>query len=290
MNKTAYQSSIQHAINYIKSVTKNENNQSVFTIYGGNANTQGCVLEGLVVADREGLLNDHYNAPHAANPYDYLLTWQLDDGSFKAMNYDANYQPIGVGYNNMATRDGILALGTYKNGSVFDKAKRDYDKTKHPTKNYQLTNGNKTTITKGQSFIFTTDIPQKGIQSISVDGNEIDRSYYIINQTITLNANYLNTLALGQHTIVISALDGKASGTFTLIAPQEEVKKPVQPVQEVKQPIKKAPSTTPVKQEKKVVKSYKVVDTSDSTDIELYVLLVILTGLGIVLLRRYRHV
>ncbi|MEE3308914.1 sortase B protein-sorting domain-containing protein, partial [Sharpea azabuensis] len=81
-----------------------------------------------------------------------------------------------------------------------------------------------------------------------------------------------------------------ASGTFTLIAPQEEVKKPVQPVQEVKQPIKKAPSTTPVKQEKKVVKSHKVVDTSDSTDIELYVLLVILTGLGIVLLRRYRHV
>ena len=290
VNKTAYQSSIQHAINYIKSVTKNENNQSVFTIYGGNANTQGCVLEGLVVADREGLLNDHYNAPHAANPYDYLLTWQLDDGSFKAMNYDANYQPIGVGYNNMATRDGILALGTYKNGSVFDKAKRDYDKTKHPTKNYQLTNGNKTTITKGQSFIFTTDIPQKSIQSISVDGNEIDRSYYTVNQTITLNANYLNTLALGQHTIVISALDGKASGTFTLIAPQEEVKKPVQPVQEVKQPIKKAPSTTPVKQEKKVVKSHKVVDTSDSTDIELYVLLVILTGLGIVLLRRYRHV
>ena len=43
-----------------------------------------------------------------------------------------------------------------------------------------------TTFTKGQSFIFTTDIPQKGIQSISVDGNEIDRSYYIINQTKTI--------------------------------------------------------------------------------------------------------
>lgn len=287
VNKTAYQSSIAHAIDYIKSVTKNENNQTVFTIYGGNANTQGCVLEGLVVADREGLLNDHYNAPNAANPYDYLLTWQLDDGSFKAMNYDANYQPIGVGYNNMATRDGILALGTYKNGSVFDKAKRDYDKTLHPIKNYQLTNGNKATITKGQSYTLSTDISQANIQSISVDGKQLDRSYYTVNKTITLSANYLNTLALGQHTIVISALDGKASGTFTLIASQEEVKKPVQ---EVNQPIKKATSTTPVKQEKKVAKRHKAVDTSDSTDIKLYVLLVILTGLGIVLLRRYRHV
>lgn len=287
VNKTAYQSSIAHAIAYIKSVTKNENNQTVFTIYGGNANTQGCVLEGLVVADREGLFNDCYNAPNAANPYDYLLTWQLDDGSFKAMNYDANYQPIGVGYNNMATRDGILALGTYKNGSVFDKAKRDYDKTLHPIKNYQLTNGNKATITKGQSYTLSTDISQANIQSISVDGKQLDRSYYTVNKTITLSANYLNTLALGQHTIVISALDGKASGTFTLIASQEEVKKPVQ---EVKQPIKKATSTTPVKQEKKVAKRHKAVDTSDSTDIKLYVLLVILTGLGIVLLRRYRHV
>lgn len=287
VNKTAYQSSIAHAIDYIKSVTKNENNQTVFTVYGGNANTQGCVLEGLVVADREGLFNDRYNAPNAANPYDYLLTWQLDDGSFKAMNYDANYQPMGVGYNNMATRDGILALGTYKNGSVFDKAKRDYDKTLHPIKNYQLTNGNKATITKGQSYTLSTDISQANIQSISVDGKQLDRSYYTVNKTITLSANYLNTLALGQHTIVISALDGKANGTFTLIASQEEVKKPVQ---EVKQPIKKATSTTPVKQEKKVAKGHKAVDTSDSTDIKLYVLLVILTGLGIVLLRRYRHV
>ena len=48
VNKTAYQSSIQHAINYIEVATKNENNQSVFTIYGGNANTQDVLLKAFL--------------------------------------------------------------------------------------------------------------------------------------------------------------------------------------------------------------------------------------------------
>lgn len=290
VNRTAYKSAIDKAIGFLKTVTKNENNQTVFTMYGGNADTQGCVLEGLAVADREGLLNDQYNALNATNPYDYLLTWQLDDGSFKSVLYDANYQPTGFGYNNMATRDGVLALGTYKNGSVFDKAKRDYDKTLHPVKNYQVTSGQDTTIVSGQDYSLTTDLPATNIQSILVDGKKLAASDYSVNTSITLSAHFLKSLPDGKHTLVIEGTDGNASTTFTLFT--NKTKQPAQ-VTEVKT-VKKAENPgTEVKKKAETVskkKTNKVVETDDDTDIIIWIMGLVVGLSGLILLRRYSYV
>lgn len=289
VNKAAYKTTIDKAIAYLKTVLKNENNQSVFTIWGGNANTQGCVLEGLAVADRTGLLNDQYNALNASNPYDYLLTWQLDDGSFKAVLYDANYQPTGFGYNNMATRDGVLALGTYKNGSVFDKAKRDYDKTLHPVKNYQVTNGQDAKIQNDQDYILTTNLPSTNIQSILVDGKKLAASDYNVNISITLSAHFLKSLPEGKHTLVIEGTDGNTSTTFTLFTKQT---KPAQ-VTEAKTEKKAEIPGTEVKKNTEAVskkKTNKVVDTDDDTDIIIWIMGLVVGLSGLILLRRYRYV
>ena len=290
VNKTAYKTTIDKAVAFLRTATKNINNQSVFTQYDdGNANTQGAVLEGLAVADRNGLLNDQYNALNAANPYDYLLTWQLDDGSFKAENYDVNYQPLGIGYNNYATRDGVLALGTYKNGSVFDKAKRDYDKTLHPVKNYQITSDQDAKIQNNQDYILTTNLPSTNIQSILVDGKKLAASDYNVNTSITLSAHFLKSLPDGKHTLVIEGTDGNASTTFTLFTKQT---KPAQ-VTEAKTEKKAEIPGTEVKKNTEAVskkKTNKVVDTGDDTDIIIWIMGLVVGLSGLILLRRYRYV
>ena len=291
VNKTAYKTTIDKAVAFLRTATKNINNQSVFTQYDdGNANTQGAVLEGLAVADRNGLLNDQYNALNAANPYDYLLTWQLDDGSFKAENYDVNYQPLGIGYNNYATRDGVLALGTYKNGSVFDKAKRDYDKTLHPIKNYQVTSGQDATIVSGQDYLLTTDLPATNIQSILVDEKKLAASDYSVNTSITLSAHFLKSLPDGKHTLVIEGTDGNASTTFTLFT--NKTKQPAQ-VTEVKTEKKSENPGTEVKKNAETVskkKTNKVVETDDDTDIIIWIMGLVVGLSGLYLVRRYRYV
>lgn len=86
--------------------------------WGGNADTQSCVLEGLSVA---GYTLD-------TNAYNYLLSYQNEDGTFNALNYSTGQlEP-----NAYASVEGARALGVINNGSFVLMARRDYTKTTTP--------------------------------------------------------------------------------------------------------------------------------------------------------------
>lgn len=86
--------------------------------WGGNADTQSCVLEGLSVA---GYTLD-------TNAYNYLLSYQNEDGTFNALNYNTfQLEP-----NAYASVEGARALGVINNGSFVLKARRDYTRTTTP--------------------------------------------------------------------------------------------------------------------------------------------------------------
>ena len=114
VNKEKYATTINKAIDYIK------NNTTMTTtgwVTADNVDTQSQVLEGMFAYDTNSLLNDSYTI----HPIDCLLNTQLSDGSFPS-GYNAEY----------TTAEVAKTLGTYKNGSVFEKAKKAYDKMMNP--------------------------------------------------------------------------------------------------------------------------------------------------------------
>lgn len=128
--KDKYSESIDKAINYLQ---KNLNSDGSYSY--SNADTQACVLEGLFVYDKEGLLDGKYNYLDI-NPIDYLLIW-MQNGYFTAEDYlkdeNGNYIVDENGfwipngeyiYNRYATMEGARNIGTYKNGSFVLKAQK----------------------------------------------------------------------------------------------------------------------------------------------------------------------
>ena len=80
--------------------------------------TQSCVLEGLSTT---GYILD-------TNAYNYLLSYQNEDGTFNALNYNTfQLEP-----NAYASVEGARALGVINNGSFVLKARKDYTKTTTP--------------------------------------------------------------------------------------------------------------------------------------------------------------
>lgn len=124
VNKDAYQESIQKALAYIQAQEEN----GVYGVYGANADTQACVLQGLLVNDREKTLSDELDA------FEILLSFQADDGSFVSEIYDSTtWEPTGeYAYNAYATMEAARCLGTYKNGSFVLKAQEAYQKMTTP--------------------------------------------------------------------------------------------------------------------------------------------------------------
>lgn len=123
VNKDAYQESIQKALDYLQS----QKIEGVYG-YGANADTQACVLQGLLVNDREKTLSDELDA------FEILLSFQADDGSFVSEIYDSTtWEPTGeYTYNAYATMEAARCLGTYKNGSFVLKAQEAYQKMTTP--------------------------------------------------------------------------------------------------------------------------------------------------------------
>ena len=60
----------------------------------------------------------------------YLLISKKEDGSVEI----ATYPTFEVMYNSLATTDLTRCVGTYKNGSLFLKAQKDYDAMVNPIK------------------------------------------------------------------------------------------------------------------------------------------------------------
>ena len=112
--RSTYDAAISKAYTFVQSKL-NSKYGSYDIGWGGNADTQSCVLEGLHVAGYK--LDDQ--------AYNYLLSYQNEDGSFNALNYNT-YQ---LEPNAYASVEGARALGVINNGSFVLKARKDYTKT-----------------------------------------------------------------------------------------------------------------------------------------------------------------
>ena len=84
-----------------------------------NADTQSCVLTGLLAYNKDKVVNGDYDKS-GNDPFGAILRSQIDNGSFEAY-----YNP-GV-YNQYTTGEVARCLGTYKNGSVILRAKNTYN-------------------------------------------------------------------------------------------------------------------------------------------------------------------
>ena len=115
--RSTYDAAISKAYTFVQSKL-NSTDGSYDIGWGGNADTQSCVLERLSVA---GYTLD-------TNAYNYLLSYQNEDGTFNALNYNTfKLEP-----NAYASVEGARALGVINNGSFVLKARKDYTKTTTP--------------------------------------------------------------------------------------------------------------------------------------------------------------
>ena len=115
--RSTYDAAISKAYTFVQSKLKNTDG-SYDIGWGGNADTQSCVLEGLSVA----------GYPLDTNAYNYLLSYQNEDGTFNALNYNTfQLEP-----NAYASVEGARALGVINNGSFVLMARRDYTNTTTP--------------------------------------------------------------------------------------------------------------------------------------------------------------
>lgn len=115
--RSTYDAAISKAYIFVQSKL-NSADGSYDIGWGGNVDTQSCVLEGLSTA---GYTLD-------TNAYNYLLSYQNEDGTFNALNYNTfQLEP-----NAYASVEGARALGVINNGSFVLKARKDYTKTTTP--------------------------------------------------------------------------------------------------------------------------------------------------------------
>lgn len=115
--RSTYDAAISKAYTFVQSKLKSTDG-SYDIGWGGNADTQSCVLEGLSVA----------GYPLDTNAYNYLLSYQNEDGTFNALKYNTfQLEP-----NAYASVEGARALGVINNGSFVLMARRDYTNTTTP--------------------------------------------------------------------------------------------------------------------------------------------------------------
>ena len=84
-----------------------------------------------------------------------------------------------------------------------------------------ITHGDNAEVTDGekQSLTFTSDAEFDDFIRVEVDGNTVDESNYIVkagSTTVTLNADYVATLSVGEHTFGIVSKNGTATAKFTV--------------------------------------------------------------------------
>lgn len=152
-DKTKYNNSITSAINYLN--TQQQPDAS-FGSYGVSASTQSAVITGLLAYDRDGLLNGSYDT-ESNNTVKVLVDLQKEDGSVEM----ADWTTGEMTYNAMSTYQLSTALGSYKNGSVFLKAQKDYqsiitpvDTTKENNQKVAVKTGDETVIITYMSLSF----------------------------------------------------------------------------------------------------------------------------------------
>ena len=115
------------------------------------------------------------------------------------------------------------ALSDYENSLVDEVAKANLDKLVAALVAYDIVEGDGSSWTEDSDHNITFVV--NGLFSkfvgIKVDGKDVDKANYEVkagSTIITLKASYLDTLAVGEHTISVVYTDGSTDGTFNVHA------------------------------------------------------------------------
>lgn len=128
VNKERYQTTINNALAYLARKQGVDGGYDPNDVWGptpANTDTQSCVVEGLLVYDKAGVLSGTYDGS-AGEISDTILMYQNTDGSFINGGWDAGT----TAPNAYSTFAAIRALSTYFNGSFVSNAKTLYDALK----------------------------------------------------------------------------------------------------------------------------------------------------------------
>lgn len=166
--RSTYDAAISKAYTFVQSKLKSTDG-SYDIGWGGNADTQSCVLEGLSVA----------GYPLDTNAYNYLLSYQNEDGTFNALNYNTfQLEP-----NAYASVEGARALGVINNGSFVLMARRDYTNTTTPVVTEPETPTTPTTPSTTTPAVkpeTTTTEPKKEIVKVVNTGDNTNVMAYVV--------------------------------------------------------------------------------------------------------------
>ena len=165
--RSTYDAAISKAYTFVQSKL-NSTDGSYDIGWGGNADTQSCVLEGLSTA---GYTLD-------TNAYNYLLSYQNEDGTFNALNYNTfQLEP-----NAYASVEGARALGVINNGSFVLRARQDYTETTTPvvTEPETPTTPNTTTPAVKPETTTTTTEPKKETVKVVNTGDNTNVMAYVV--------------------------------------------------------------------------------------------------------------
>ncbi len=135
--------------------------------------------------------------------------------------------PKGKQFENWTVISGGVTIEYPDNlSTTFVMLKEDVEVTanfvdKPELKQYSFTKGAKSIWTKGTKtdLTFTVDWQGDEFMMFNVDGKGLDVNSFAINDTmdsVTLVANYLQSLTIGEHTIEIIGINGVAKTTFTV--------------------------------------------------------------------------
>ena len=115
------------------------------------------------------------------------------------------------------------ALSDYEKSLVDEAAKANLDKLVAALVAYDIVEGDGSSWTEDSDHNITFVV--NGLFSkfvgIKVDGKDVDKANYEVNAgstIITLKASYMDTLAVGEHTISVVYTDGSTDGTFKIVA------------------------------------------------------------------------
>lgn len=163
--RSTYEAAISKAYTFVQSKL-NSTDGSYDIGWGGNADTQSCVLEGLSVA---GYTLD-------TNAYNYLLSYQNEDGTFNALNYNTfKLEP-----NAYASVEGARALGVINNGSFVLNARNDYTETTTPVVTEPETPTTPSTTTPAVKPETTTTEPKKETVKVVNTGDNTNVMAYVV--------------------------------------------------------------------------------------------------------------
>lgn len=130
IDSSKYQDAIALALEYLDRKQGEDAGYDPNDLWGfspANTDTQACIVEGLLINDKEGVISGNYDTD-LGEISDYLLKFQNEDGSFINGGWDLGSSDP----NPYSTFAALRALSTYFNGSFVVNANTIFNTPKTP--------------------------------------------------------------------------------------------------------------------------------------------------------------